>query len=72
MAVRGWQKAWGAAALWAVCVVGLLTGWDRLVMHQAFSPAKLVLRLVVFAVAAALLTLLLRRARTKTRIRRQG
>jgi hypothetical protein len=63
------SQRFGLAVVWMGVTVALLTGWDLLVMHQAFSPGKLILRVVVFLVAATLLSLLLGRVQGRRRTR---
>ena len=46
-------------------MAGLFTAWDVWVRHEEFHAGKLVLRLVVFSVAALLLTLLFRRVQAR-------
>ncbi len=62
--VRFWLR-FGLAVVWMVVTVALLTGWDLLVRHLPFSPAKLIFRVVVFLIAAMLLSLLLGRVRNR-------
>lgn len=51
----------GLAAAWTAGMVSLFTTWDVLAMHRPFRPATLVLRAVVFLIAALPLSLLLGR-----------
>ncbi len=48
-------------------MVAVLTAWDRFAMHEAFSPGKLVLRVVMFGLAAVGLGVLLGRLQGRRR-----
>ena len=60
-------KRFGLAAAWMLLIVALLTVWDRFALHEAFSPVKLVLRVVMFLLAAVALSLLLGRRQDRRR-----
>ena len=64
--MRWWQR-FGLAVLWMAFTVALLTGWDVVVQHQAFSASKLLLRVVIFLLAATVLSLLLGRLQGRRR-----
>ncbi len=62
-----WWHRFGVAALWMLLMVAVLTAWDRFAMHEAFSPGKLVLRVVMFGLAAVGLGVLLGRLQGRRR-----
>lgn len=64
--MRWWQR-FGVAVLWMVLLVAVLTAWDRFARHEPFDPGKLVLRVLLFGVAAVGLSLLLGRLQGRRR-----